>query len=107
RNTNDLSTMDEMSTVRQRLISLLIEHGADLNQEDKIGCTPLTCAIQYHGDNIDTYTCIKLISTLIKHGADINGINKFGDTPLTLAVQDHGDNIDTFCHQYFTVLNGL
>ncbi|XP_055955106.1 putative ankyrin repeat protein RBE_0220 [Patella vulgata] len=75
-----------------KLISLLIEHGVDINGMDGNGDTPLTLAIQYHRHNIDT--CIKLVSLLIDRGANINGNARGGNTPLIYAIKYHIGNID-------------
>ncbi|XP_055956884.1 uncharacterized protein LOC126822621 [Patella vulgata] len=68
------------------IISLLLQHGADVNQADGY-LTPLTCAIWLHGDKD---TCLGIISLLLQHGADVNQLDKM-NSPLTCAIEYHGD----------------
>jgi ankyrin repeat protein len=59
----------------------LIEAGADINQGDADGNTPLLIAIlNNHND---------LAQVLIDKGADVNAVNKDGRTPLFAAVDAH------------------
>ncbi len=61
----------------QHLISLLVKNGADLNQIDQRGFTPLMNAIQE--DNLG------LVKLLIKNNADLNFSNTYNQTSLSLA----------------------
>jgi ankyrin repeat protein len=59
------------------MLSVLMEHGADINSVDKDGNTPLFVAAS-HGD-------LEVVRILAKHGADISAVNKDGNTPLFVA----------------------
>jgi ankyrin repeat protein len=61
-----------------KIIQLLIEHGADVNMRGITGTTPLFWAVM-RGQKDD-------IKTLLEHGADPNLTNAFGDTPLICAI---------------------
>lgn len=62
-----------------KMIQLLIAHGADVNVRGASGATPLFWAVLR--DQKDD------VKFLLDHGADPNLTNKFGDTPLICAVQ--------------------
>ena len=64
------------------IAKLLIENGADINTQKKLGNTPLHKAK-------DSFGCgyIKMSEFLIKNGADVNMQNHLGDTPLHRAVE--------------------
>jgi ankyrin repeat protein len=62
-----------------KMIQLLIEHGADVNARGITGTTPLFWAV-LRGQKDD-------VKFLLDHGADPNLTNAFGDTPLICAVQ--------------------
>ena len=53
-------------------INLLIDHGLDVNAQDKNGNTPLHCAKSFLKENP------RVIKTLLEHGADPNIRNKDG-----------------------------
>src|SRR3977135_488659 len=53
--------------------------GADVNQAQPDGATPLHWAV-YHVDR-------ELVATLLKRGAKPNVVNKYGASPLTEAVR--------------------
>ena len=59
------------------IVKYLVEHGADTNQENKDGDTPLFIACYNGHKNIVKY--------LVEHGAYINKENKNGETPLFYA----------------------
>ena len=59
------------STTRD-LAQALIQFGADINQRDELGKTPL------HSPDIDSSTALLLIES----GADVNAIDNRGETPL-------------------------
>jgi len=52
----------------------LIEHGADINEENENGETPLI-NVYYSGNK-------ELVQYLVEHGTDINEENKFDETSL-------------------------
>lgn len=62
---------------RVEVMRYLIEKGADFNQKNNTGSTPL------HAGSLNGYgECMEL---LIDRGADINFKNKYGYTPLNYA----------------------
>ncbi len=96
----------------------LINFGAQVNAQDKKGCTPLdysakkarwdmfTTLLNNGAEILETKkdkdgnshlhfavnsysTPIDIISTLIEHGVDVNGRNKYGETPLHRIRGDH------------------
>jgi ankyrin repeat protein len=56
------------------MVELLIELGANPNQRDKHGCTPL------HYNSFENP--IDVIWAFVKHGADVNALSNNGTTPL-------------------------
>jgi hypothetical protein len=60
------------------ILSLLIQHGADVNDRDLIGDTPLHLA----SDNAR----LQVGRFLLNHGADIHARNKFNNTALIYAI---------------------
>ena len=59
------------------IVKLLLEYGADPNQKDVVGNTPLHLAACI--DKID------IITLLLKAGTDINSSDNCGRTPLNIA----------------------
>ena len=58
---------------------LLIEHGANVNvQEKELGFTPLIISVVRGHANV--------VKLLIEHGADVNAKDKYGHTPLAIAI---------------------
>jgi len=55
-------------------VSLLVNHGAEINKKGHLGITALMCAGMNGNENI--------VEFLIKHGADVNAISENGITPL-------------------------
>jgi uncharacterized protein len=62
-----------------KMIQLLVAHGADVNMRGITGTTPLFWAVLR--DQKDD------VKFLLDHGADPNLTNAFGDTPLICAIQ--------------------
>lgn len=69
----------EFAADHNKMIQLLIAHGADVNLRGITGTTPLFWAVM-RGQKDD-------VKFLLDHGADPNLANSFGDTPLICAVQ--------------------
>jgi len=63
-------------------IQCLLEHGANINAQDKNGATPLNRAVRTR--------CAEAVRFLLKAGADPLLKNKPGSTPFHLAVQNTG-----------------
>jgi ankyrin repeat protein len=69
-----------------RVISLLLEHGADVNRADDIGATPLHLACR--GNSLGTEqhaNTLDVVKTLIQAGADPQAVSNVGETPLHVA----------------------
>jgi hypothetical protein len=62
-----------------QLVQVMLQHGAELNASDYIGCTPLFCAVAAWYP--------KTVRVLLDYGANTNAINTYGDTPLHWVVQ--------------------
>ena len=69
-------------------ITFLIENGANINDKDQIGQTPLIVATQ-HG-------CKKIVELLIGAGADIHERNDFGHSAIITAAQENQLEIAQF-----------
>jgi len=69
----------EFASDHNKMVQLLIAHGADVNLRGSTGTTPLYWAI-LRGQKDDE-------KFLLDHGADPNLTNAFGDTPLICAIQ--------------------
>jgi len=67
-------------------VQQLLAAGADLNQADEQGDTPLYRAICATGYKTDRGN-LELVKLLLKSGADPNLGSRFGGTPLTEAVR--------------------
>ncbi len=79
-----------VSQSEYNLIKLLIENGANINEPDKDGHTPLSHAVRGYANKYQVYTSpnIGLMKTLIsKFDANLNAICKDGHTPLSYAIQ--------------------
>jgi cytohesin len=66
---------------KARLISRLIRHGADVNQQDSNGDSPLHRAAESEKPTLKT------MQLLIDNGADVNAKNNLGKTPLDAALE--------------------
>ncbi len=76
----DFAHHDERAQVR--MVTLLIEAGADVDARDAGGVTPLHRAVRNR--------CAAAVTTLLEHGASVRLANSSGSTPLHLAVQNTG-----------------
>jgi uncharacterized protein len=68
-------------------IYLLVSRGANINNANRDGYTPLLSAVSHYEENKRNYISIL---TLLYLGANINCTNKDGLTPIIIATQ-HGD----------------
>ena len=69
-----------------RITELLMEHGADVNAQDRGNTTPLHLA-SYFGS-------VEISRTLLNHGASANAKRKLGRTPLHLVAEGkHGNDV--------------
>jgi ankyrin repeat protein len=60
-------------------VKILLEKGADVNEKDEYGDTPLMIA----ACNLDT----KTVKLLLENGADVNSQDKYGDTALSIIIK--------------------
>ena len=101
------SNKDESIDIRNKIIKLLLEHGATVDNGDIAETTPLSAAAG-NGN-------IKGIELLLSYGANINAANSYKRTPLHRAVDrnqgevikfliDHGAIVDAADEKGFTPL---
>ncbi|XP_065838890.1 serine/threonine-protein phosphatase 6 regulatory ankyrin repeat subunit B-like isoform X2 [Oscarella lobularis] len=69
-----------------RIVSLLISNGADIEVQDEWGCTPLVTAIEFDSDNV--------IDFLLKEGCNMYAKTKKGECVLDVAIM--GGRLDLF-----------
>lgn len=74
---------------KMRLVRLLVEGGAQVNERNQRGETPLlaTCRA-LRSDQSGNATSLRLILFLLRHHADPNAQDKFGRTPLMYACME-------------------
>lgn len=70
------------------MLSLLLEHKADVNLADGNGDEPIFFAMD--GGSKDFAEKVPFVETLLKRGANIEARNSAGETPLTVAVTYYG-----------------
>lgn len=68
---------DEQKAIRAKLVTLLIDHGAQVNQQNKHGESSLHMAIAVAN--------LELVKVLIEKGASSSIKNQFGHTPIQYA----------------------
>ena len=68
------------------IISLLLEHGANVEGKDNVGKTALLTACECRGDPYE------IILLLLDHGANVNTVDKYGNTALHLCAAMHDQN---------------
>lgn len=77
------------------LVKYLISVGADVNQKDKRGNTPLSKAIKapknYSKDYMKKYN--EIVKVLVEAGADLTDQNEYGRTPYYLAINNKNKKI--------------
>jgi ankyrin repeat protein len=68
------------------ILTLLLDHGADVNGTDSNGFTPLMEAAAAPTDAFGQDSAVKRIHLLADRGADVNYRNAAGQSPLTVAM---------------------
>jgi ankyrin repeat protein len=87
------------ATNRGEMVRLLIKRGANLNQQDADGRTPLIHALRYSDMDV--------IETLIKAGADLDIRDKEGNTALMTAELNQSSKVVNILKQSGASLHGL
>ena len=64
-------------------IEKLVEEGADVNESDRFGYTPLQIAARFYPRD----ETVPLARLLVDRGADVNKANRYGESPLSEAVE--------------------
>ena len=67
------------------IIKMLMHAGADINQVNELGVTPLGFAATFNQPEPRQPHYLKMIKWMIKNGADVNVVDKGGHTPLEIA----------------------
>jgi ankyrin repeat protein len=80
-----------------KIVELLISHGADVNLLNKKGYPPLYIAVDNIGDMDVT---LEVVKTLIEHGADVNFISPNGKTALDLVIQRKYEELVELLRKY-------
>mmetsp|Transcript_18237 Transcript_18237/g.27621 ORF Transcript_18237/g.27621 Transcript_18237/m.27621 type:complete len:328 (-) Transcript_18237:103-1086(-) len=89
------------------IMKVLLQHGADPNQTDNLGKSPLHVLASSDveedccGDD-ESDSSEAMIKLLIENGADVNKVDKFGRTPLFLACELGNHKIVTLLLRYGT-----
>jgi ankyrin repeat protein len=78
--------LDAVSSNDLARVRNLIDQGAEINERDIRGNTPLGRALSYN--------YIEIARVLLEKGADVNAANKEGYTPLMLAVSSYAASRD-------------
>lgn len=78
--------LEAASNQQTNALLMMLEHGADPNQRDEYGLTPIHHAINNMNDfgHAD-----ELVVMLLEHGADIDAQNETADAPIFLAISQY------------------
>ena len=89
KNKKDGSTalMSALKLDYSKIVEMLLEHGADVNEKDNNGTTALMLSVN------DVMIWRETVKMLLEHGADVNEKDNNGYTALMLSVND--DNVKT------------
>ncbi len=71
-----------------RCVRLLLTAGANVNQTDRYGYSPLLKAVQHAGHEEERPMDCDILSALLQSGADVNKTNAFGDYALFIALKE-------------------
>ena len=80
---------------KQEFVSLLIKHGADVDQPDCFGLTPLHLAAMR--GNLD------FVKMLSEAGADLSKVDNKGQTPIDVAIKNEHNHVCTFIKEKVSV----
>lgn len=80
---------DALMKRNERMVALLLDHGASVKTRDKIGRTPLIFLLSSSYIRED----FRLVKLLVEHGADVNARDKYKSSPLGYAQKYHYDEI--------------
>jgi hypothetical protein len=70
-----------------RLVSLLISHGANVNQIETDGASPLINVLAYWSDNCSWKAVIDMVSSLLSAGANVNWGGRYYGFPIAMVVE--------------------
>jgi ankyrin repeat protein len=68
--------------IAQLYLDLLLKYGADINEPDPLGDTPLLKAL-----NCPFYSFLDLIQLFLSRGANVNAVNHKGEMPLGIVIK--------------------
>ncbi len=77
----------------KKMVKLLLEHGADVNQKDFYGNTALVRSLQYHGSWGRGNTCKGMVTMLIDKGADVTAKDCTGKSVYELATERNWEHL--------------
>jgi ankyrin repeat protein len=78
---------------RVDVVNFLLENGADPNQKDKYGNSPLWTAVYYASRANRTEANIEILRLLLDRGADPNQLNNAGRSPLQMVNETSNNKI--------------